>query len=203
MVYDTALSRTVLFGGVATIPDDGAVNAETWALSAPCVIPSVLTDPTARVACSGGAAGVSVNLSGSAPLAYQWQLQTPSGSWTPLGINPTAMTCGGAAWASSPNSAVTNVFINPCSTINHYQVRCVVTNPCGSATTNVAALTINSADFNGDGDTGTDQDIEAFFACLSGTCCPSCGSADFNGNGDIGTDQDIEAFFRVLAGGTC
>jgi len=60
-----------------------------------------------------------------------------------------------------------------------------------------------TADFNNDGDTGTDQDIEAFFACLGGHCCPSCGSADFNGDGDTGTDLDIESFFRVLGGGTC
>jgi hypothetical protein len=58
-------------------------------------------------------------------------------------------------------------------------------------------------DFNNDGDTGTDADIESFFACLAGSCCASCGSADFNGDGDAGTDADIEAFFRVLAGGSC
>jgi hypothetical protein len=62
-----------------------------------------------------------------------------------------------------------------------------------------------TADFDGDGDTGTDADIEAFFACLAGSCCPTCfaGGADFNGDGDTGTDADIEAFFRVLAGGSC
>jgi outer membrane protein assembly factor BamB len=60
-----------------------------------------------------------------------------------------------------------------------------------------------SADFNGDGDAGTDGDIEAFFACLAGACCPGCGSSDFDGDGDFATDADIEAFFRVLAGGTC
>jgi hypothetical protein len=58
-------------------------------------------------------------------------------------------------------------------------------------------------DFNGDGDFGTDQDIEAFFACLAGRCCATCGESDFNGDGDFGTDQDIEAFFRVLAGAPC
>jgi outer membrane protein assembly factor BamB len=58
-------------------------------------------------------------------------------------------------------------------------------------------------DFDGDGDFGTDQDIEAFFACLAGHCCTACLTADFNGDGDFGTDQDIEAFFRVLAGGGC
>jgi hypothetical protein len=66
-------------------------------------------------------------------------------------------------------------------------------NPCGTA------------DFDGDGDTGTDADIEAFFACLAGNCCPTCFilGADFDGDGDVGTDADIESFFRVLAGGPC
>jgi hypothetical protein len=62
-----------------------------------------------------------------------------------------------------------------------------------------------TSDFNGDGDFGTDADIEAFFACLAGSCCPTCyvGGADFNADGDSGTDADIESFFRVLAGGPC
>jgi hypothetical protein len=59
-------------------------------------------------------------------------------------------------------------------------------------------------DFNGDGDARTDADIESFFACLAGSCCPTCPpNADFNCDGDAGTDADIEAFFRVLAGGPC
>lgn len=60
-----------------------------------------------------------------------------------------------------------------------------------------------TADFNQDGDVGTDLDIEAFFACLAGNCCATCYTADFNADGDVGTDADIEAFFRVLAGGSC
>ncbi len=66
-------------------------------------------------------------------------------------------------------------------------------NPCGTA------------DFDGDGDSATDADIEAFFACLAGTCCPTCWhlGADFNADGDAATDADIEAFFRVLAGQDC
>jgi hypothetical protein len=60
-------------------------------------------------------------------------------------------------------------------------------------------------DFNGDGDYGTDADIEAFFACLGGSCCSTCyeGGSDFNADGDYGTDADIESFFRVLGGGPC
>jgi uncharacterized membrane protein len=60
-----------------------------------------------------------------------------------------------------------------------------------------------SADFNHDGAVATDADIEDFFACIAGSCCPTCGSPDFNADGAIATDADIEAFFRVLAGGSC
>jgi hypothetical protein len=60
-----------------------------------------------------------------------------------------------------------------------------------------------SADFDGDGSSGTDADIDAFFACLAGNCCPTCAGPDFNRDGAAGTDADIESFFRVLAGGPC
>jgi len=62
-----------------------------------------------------------------------------------------------------------------------------------------------SSDFNCDGDSATDQDIEAFFACVGGDCCATCDplGADFNNDGDSATDADLEAFFRVLAGGPC
>jgi hypothetical protein len=73
----------------------------------------------------------------------------------------------------------------------------------GHVSPSFARFFFPSSDFNHDGDFGTDQDIEAFFACLAGHCCATCGTADFNGDGDFGTDQDIESFFRVLAGGAC
>jgi hypothetical protein len=67
----------------------------------------------------------------------------------------------------------------------------------------IARFMVPTADFDRDGLPATDADIAAFFACLAGACCPTCGSADFNADGDSGTDADIEAFFRVLAGGPC
>jgi len=65
--------------------------------------------------------------------------------------------------------------------------------------------TCGSTDFDGDGDEGTDADIEAFFAVIGGGTCPTgtCASIDFDGDGDEGTDADIEAFFRLLGGGPC
>ncbi len=87
-----------------------------------------------------------------------------------------------AAYSDGPSLTLTR--INPDGTVG---------NPCGTA------------DFDGDGDFGTDFDIQAFFACLGGNCCAACfpGGSDFNGDGDFGTDADIESFFRVLSGGAC
>jgi len=85
----------------------------------------------------------------------------------------------------------------------------VATSACGALVGGPLLLGVvpacGTSDFNGDGDFGTDQDIEAFFACLAGNCCGTCypGGSDFNGDGDFGTDQDIESFFRVLGGSAC
>jgi hypothetical protein len=58
-------------------------------------------------------------------------------------------------------------------------------------------------DFDGDGDPGTDADVEAFFRAVAGIPCPTCGSTDIDGDGDAGTDFDVEAFFRAMAGLPC
>ncbi len=104
----------------------------------------------------------------------------PAGITSICGIGVDQSTC--TVWVASTSSTVWRLAL-PSS-------QCIV--PCAGG-----------ADFDGDGDIGTDADIEAFFACLAGACCPTCGSADFNGDGDTGTDADIESFFRVLAGGAC
>ena len=68
-----------------------------------------------------------------------------------------------------------------------------------------SGATCGTSDFDCDGDTGTDFDIQAFFACLGGNCppAPCTSTADFDADGDTGTDFDIQAFFRVLGGGNC
>jgi hypothetical protein len=127
-------------------------------------------------------------LAAGSPVQLGWrQVSRTLGS---VGITPTAqMKLRFLATDVSPTTTVEAAIDD----LKVSRVSCVATPSCGTS------------DFNGDGDFGTDADIEAFFACLAGNCCATCfpGGADFNGDGDTGTDADIEAFFRVLAGGNC
>jgi hypothetical protein len=124
--------------------------------------------------------------------------------------------CEGSMNMTLPNgtvlTGVNSYTITPMGSTHQGRLRHVVITKNGSelelrgvTTIPPQASACGTADFNGDGDLGTDADIEAFFACLGGACCPTCDphGADFNGDGDIGTDADIESFFRVLAGGPC
>ena len=185
-------------GGVSLLAAGLAVPA----LAQPC-IPVITANPQSVQTCNGTAT-FSVTATSDTPMAYRWQIQLGPTYWQSMGNNPFPMPClGGTAYASQPFSSTTSVTIEPCSGVHRYMIRAQVLNTCGNAYSEPAALIIASADFNGDGDNGTDADIEAFFACLGGDCCATCGLADFNGDGDTGTDADIESFFRVLAGGAC
>jgi hypothetical protein len=155
--------------------------------------PSISAAPTPETVATGQSAAFAVAASGSAPFTYAWRR------------NGALLTDGGDV--SGSNSSL--LTISPARAADEGSYDCIVTNSCGGQTTIAAQLTVTgacgSADFNCDGDIGTDADIDSFFNCLAGTCpaSPCTGTADFNGDGDIGTDADIEAFFRVLAGGSC
>jgi hypothetical protein len=109
------------------------------------------------------------------------------------------------AQSSDPTSTVT-------FSVGVHTVMLTVTDSSGFTGSDTVMITVSppgnhcgSADFNCDGAFGTDADIDAFFACLAGSCPPPpCTSnADFNGDGASATDADIESFFRVLSGGPC
>jgi hypothetical protein len=153
--------------------------------------------PTTLTVNEGSSASFNVvieNRGGSTP-SFQWRRNN-----SPLSNTPPF---------SGVNTATLNISAATSAEAGSYD--CVVSNNCGGMASNSAELIIaggsncGTSDFDGDGDFGTDADIESFFACLAGNCCATCWhlGADFNGDGDSGTDSDIEAFFRVLAGQPC
>jgi hypothetical protein len=144
---------------------------------------------------TGAGASFSVTASGATPRTYQWRR-----NGTPLsdGAQPGGSVLSGAA---TPAVSISGVSAQD---VGVYSV--VVSDDCGDAASRGATLGVVprcSPDFDADGDMATDADIQAFFACLAGSCCPACGSADFDGGGDAGTDADIESFFRAIAGNGC
>jgi hypothetical protein len=126
------------------------------------------------------------------------------------GINPqlaSPLPAPGASYQVPRTSVAVGAGHSPPLTPAAFNGRCYPRPPAapsiGAYEGAVVGVGCGTADFDNDGDAGTDADIEAFFACLAGNCCPACWTADFNDDGDTGTDADIEAFFRVLAGGGC
>ncbi|HYE62355.1 MAG TPA: serine hydrolase [Phycisphaerales bacterium] len=168
-----------------------------------CVAAEVTDHPDSVTVEMGGEATFSIIADGSLTnRTYQWQKRQSNGSWLPV-VNSRGYVSG----AGTDTLRFLETLLGSAGTY-----RCVVTNDCGTDASASAVLTVTqppppcgTADFNGDGDIGTDQDIEAFFACIGGHCCSTCyeGGSDFNGDGDSATDQDIESFFRVLGGGAC
>jgi hypothetical protein len=166
-----------------------------------------LTGASARL---GGNVTVSAssNFSGA---TFYWECKASDGSYSTLydstGTFGTSLISG----ASTNTLTISHLGahdppdLDPQGPYELIGVRCTATAPCQSVTSGTVYIQVSrcSADVNKDGDSGTDADIEAFFACIAGNCCPACDGPDFNGDGDIATDADIESFFRVLAGGAC
>ncbi len=199
-------------GDGSSLAGNGRYNGQqrAWVvrgLPGACTAPGISTQPDAAFTCGTGAAVFHAAATGTATLSYQWKVESPanSGTYAPLTGATFNEPATGLTFqvADATTGTLTVSAMQLGSHANRVRFVATATNSCGNATTSAAALIINSADFNNDGDVGTDSDIESYFACLGGSCCAACGSADFNGDGDIGTDADIESFFRVLAGGPC
>jgi hypothetical protein len=195
MAYDSARDRAVLFGGSG---GSGSLG-DTWEYGVPAICPTIDADPTPALACPDGSALFAVAASGSAPLSYQWQIQLPSGAWQALGNDPGPITCqdsgSGFAFATPINSPSVNIGVHGCPGVQHWPVRCIVSNICGSATSAQATLTICPADFNCSGALDS-QDffdfLTAFFAAAPG--------ADFNGDGAINSQDFFDFLTAFFAG---
>ena len=174
----------------------GGVPAESWGRWNTTGAPAIYQDPSNQTTDTNCHATFTVTPSRPTPTSRTSGSRTACSSTTaPPSPAPSSLALQPQPFPSPTSTAPTRgVYTWP------------VSNGCGSTLSNAATLTVQCcghADFNHDGDLGTDADIAAFFACLAGNCCPNCGSVDFNGDGDLGTDADIAAFFRILGGGGC
>lgn len=96
-----------------------------------CAVPAITAHPSDATMDVGQTATFTVAASGTAPLAYQWQKRPSGGSWADVTDGT------GADTPSYTTAALT-------AADDQARFRCVVTNPCGWATSNAATLTVNS-----------------------------------------------------------
>ena len=88
---------------------------------------SITGQPSSQIVCEGAA--VSFNTTASGASNYQWQLSTDGGvSWSAI------------SGATTSTYSITGVTVS----LSGNQYRCVVSSTCGSATSAVAALTVNT-----------------------------------------------------------
>ncbi|WP_242918752.1 MBG domain-containing protein [Pontibacter liquoris] len=93
-----------------------------------CTGPAITTQPVNQTVTYGANAAFTVAASGTATLAYQWQVDSGAGF-------------GNISGATSATLNLTQ----PAVSLNGNQYRCVVTNSCGTATTNAVSITVNKA----------------------------------------------------------
>lgn len=137
--------------------------------------PAVLNQPQSQAACAGASVTLSVTATGLAPLAYQWRKG---------GVD-----IGGA---NAPTYA-----INPVTAADAGSYDCVVTNACGSATSDAAMLTVLvGCDANCDGSVNP-FDVQPFLDMLVGNPrCSGC-AGDANGDGTV-NPFDVNSFLACF-----
>ena len=200
MAFDMRRSALVVFGGGQL---DGSYNNETWVLS---YVPVIVTGPASGSTCSASTTNFSVEAEGTGPFTYQWRVSdtTAPGGWTTLTDGP--LIIDGTTWGTISDATTATLRAQP-DPLTYYvantlRFHCVVTNGCGSATSDSATLTVCacldcSADFNQDG--GIDGgDVSAFFDRWE------IGQCDADVNADGGVDgSDVDTFFAAWEAGGC
>jgi hypothetical protein len=119
--------------------------ADNMIVTRRCVAPAVTADPTPLATCTNTTASFTVVATGTV-LRYEWQRDG-------VAIDP----------ATNPSAALPTLVLNPVQLADAGSYTCVLTNPCGTATSAAASLTVTNcacsvADIAGGGATGQSPD---------------------------------------------
>ncbi len=143
--------------------------------------PSIVEQPAGATVCGAGTVIFSVTASGPLPLRYRWMRDDV--------FLQDGVTAFGSIITGTATPTLTITHLHASDTDPDY--RCVVSNACGSVTSDAAPLTVCASDFNCD-DTINSQDFYDFLACFFEV---KCDESDVNGDG-VANSQD---FFDFLA----
>lgn len=122
---------------------------------------TIVTQPTPQVLCRGGSAAISVEAAGAGPFSYQWRFQYEPGPWwfdLEDGWSNKGFRVSGAR---SRSITITNTSGPSAGSV--LAIRAIVTDACGSVTSDVTTITDCAADFDCSGTV----DVADIFAYLS------------------------------------
>ncbi len=141
--------------GHATTPA-GNTEAMLWTI---CRTPAITLHPISQVVCPTGSTSLSTPAAAFSPTTYQWQWQFPGDpNWLPItnGVNSLATAPQFEALGSTTFRVTIRPPVGPGGNRiwpnSGYRFRAVVSNTCGSVTSDEATLTVCAADFDCDGD---------------------------------------------------
>jgi len=197
-VYHTTTDGTLLgsFDAPGRFIDGLEIHG---AIIDPCVgqEPVFTQQPQSTAACPTGAATFSITASGTEPFTYQWEIEDPSAApVTFINLVDGPIVLGGVliGTSSGATTGACQMALVP-SAISTNRVRCIVSNDCGSATSDESTLSICIGDADCDQDTDSD-DIVAFFTAWD----QGEPGGDTDGDGDTDSD-DIIVFFAAWDSG--
>ncbi|MCB9857485.1 MAG: immunoglobulin domain-containing protein [Phycisphaerales bacterium] len=159
--------------------------------------PVAVTTFASEADCYNGYGYFLVNPTGTAPFTFQWEIQTDPETWLALDVDYVQLPCGGWAIADQPDAAETYIEVIPCDGVENYQVRCLVTNDCGSSPSALGQLTAYSGlpgDMNRDGLLNA-EDIQSFVDAVLSTSNTASDLCIADVNMDLVLNVDDVPFF--------
>jgi uncharacterized membrane protein len=193
----SADGSTITGFGTHQLAPGGPTRTEAWVATVPVLLTS---QPTSKITSPTCNATFSASATGSGALTYQWEIEMATNIWQHLASDPAPLPCGsGSSVYAMPNdSPNVTIGITPCpggtGAPQHFHIRCVVSNACGSATSNEATYTVCPADFDCSGSLA----VADIFAFLNAWFADDP-RADFNGGGLA--VQDIFDFLNAWFAG--
>jgi hypothetical protein len=136
--FDSLRGVVLLLGGQA---NSGYV-AGTWELDAGCVEPPTPGLLTSQGACPGGIGAAALEAHGVGPIEYRWQIRSAPELWSYLSDQPVPLACGGFATATPPDVPEPQISVTSCPGVSSYQLRCIVSNACGSTISSEITYTV-------------------------------------------------------------
>ncbi|MFN0012665.1 MAG: hypothetical protein ACKVS8_13590 [Phycisphaerales bacterium] len=158
--FSSSTARRIWTNGTTTIicgEGDNTATGRTEALlwtRQVCSVASIASQPPGVATCPTGTAAFCVTAAGTGPFTYQWQWEPtgPGTGWVNLAAGNNAA-AGGVLVVNAANVGAATLQVSPLAGYTNFApraFRCVVTNACGSATSEAATLTVCPLDYNCD-----------------------------------------------------